>query len=1227
MKKKYYLLALAALSFCLDTSAQEWASYSDSIIVNIRASNHSKARGFLKLAEKYLLNRDIKKDTIYADFLYRRGLLTYFQNKNPEVDFNESIKIWNKSQKINPKKLMRLHYFSGYYYDFVAQNYGEAYKQYKLCYNVGKLIDFDSTDSFKDITYRLYLIDRWQNSNEEKSKEWAIEYIKLKEHVAFDQLDLDYSDAYGFVYGDESALEILEQYLILYVERKIEKPLLLERINMELMDSYFSLGNYTEVVKIGEALLNLDQPNEKKSVYISLIAAYGEIGDNINRNKYIKLSETEFPAEKNKIDHYDDLKLILINEEYEKFESLFKEYETQLIKKKDFNSLIRIYTQSLTLFEQGLIFKTTDIEKQKSIIEENLYSLSEENKIYFDFYLAEYSFFIQDYARAIQIADNYLDFKEDAIRLGMYKLKAISEKVLGTGNGKETAYKALEIASDLFGADNPQILAYLSLVLSLDFMGDDNQTTHIGTKALEIIYNNDLGKTDIAAQVWYNLGLQASNKNNFSDAELYYKNSIGIYESYKKISNVNTYYSCLLGLSRVYNQLLNFKESLKYLNKTKDMFDSNPNMMEPLYGDYFYYLGDYYFWQDMFLEAKENYENALGIYGETMSKGRDFNLILSDYFLSINVDTTIKKLENYYDINGNIGNVLSIIYLLKFNTNQTNEARGFLISNINKIIKDNNEFFHLLSDEEREIIYRNFTDQFEFLNSHLLLTKDTSFLEKYINYRFYLKSLLFYNSSTDFSQNEESRSYLNQLKANTVIINKYYEQQDGNNYLTEINEIKQKNRELEKFLSQSKGLGAELTIDQIKNELTNTNAYVEIIRINKQSRSATKDKLNILNKFTDSIYYGAVVLKKDKKPKFILISESNKLEEEYLKNYNSYINGNLKFKVDKNSYSLFFETLDKELKGLESIYLVTDGIYNSINPETFYNPNKDKYVLEYLDVKRIISARSLINKPTDNSNKNLTATLIGNPEFELVEALHGIDNNILASTEVSYLRDYASTKQIGYLPGTEKEILSLENILKKEGYSVDLFSANKATEGNLKAIKSPKILHLATHGYFLRIEEEADFKNSLMGMQSSYLQSNVYLKSGLLLTGAQNTLNGDRSAVETDNGVFTAFEAKNLDLKNTELVVLSACETGIGDNLIGEGVYGLQRAFMIAGAKGVIMSLWQVDDNTTQKLMQLFYTNWIEKGMPKAVAFKTAKIELKKDYPEPFYWAPFILIE
>lgn len=136
------------------------------------------------------------------------------------------------------------------------------------------------------------------------------------------------------------------------------------------------------------------------------------------------------------------------------------------------------------------------------------------------------------------------------------------------------------------------------------------------------------------------------------------------------------------------------------------------------------------------------------------------------------------------------------------------------------------------------------------------------------------------------------------------------------------------------------------------------------------------------------------------------------------------------------------------------------------------------------------------------------------------------------------------------------------------------------------------------------------------------------LRSGLILAGANSNWNRELSNTdEKEDGILTAYEISTMDLSNTELVVLSACETGLGDIQGNEGVYGLQRAFKIAGVHHVLMSLWQVPDKQTSELMRLFYENWITHKMSIRDALYKAQNTMRRKGYEPYYWAGFVLME
>jgi CHAT domain-containing protein len=234
-----------------------------------------------------------------------------------------------------------------------------------------------------------------------------------------------------------------------------------------------------------------------------------------------------------------------------------------------------------------------------------------------------------------------------------------------------------------------------------------------------------------------------------------------------------------------------------------------------------------------------------------------------------------------------------------------------------------------------------------------------------------------------------------------------------------------------------------------------------------------------------------------------------------------------------------------------------------------------------------------------------------------------VANNATMFGNPMFYASAATRREIPNLPGTEKEIEELNRLLIQNGWKTKEYTEQEASEERVKELNSPKIFHIATHGFYSPTSEQSAMDQ--MTESESELAENPLMKSGLLLSGAGEILSKTKFNFNIDNGVLTAYEAMNLNLDQTDLVVLSACETGLGEIANGEGVYGLQRAFLVAGAKVLIMSMFKVDDAATQKLILNFYRKWTNSGNMR-LSFVDAKKELRVEYPEPYYWAPFMMI-
>ncbi len=343
------------------------------------------------------------------------------------------------------------------------------------------------------------------------------------------------------------------------------------------------------------------------------------------------------------------------------------------------------------------------------------------------------------------------------------------------------------------------------------------------------------------------------------------------------------------------------------------------------------------------------------------------------------------------------------------------------------------------------------------------------------------------------------------------------------------------------------------------------------------------------------------------------LGSSKELESKFFRQYRN----NIGYKIaDKTSYNNFWKPFLPYLKGAKKIYFCPDGVYNQISLNTLQNPETNRFLGEETAISLVGNLKDIFQENSNNPDK--TAELFGRPDYKKgnnkdnKQAQKQNENKDRGLDNDRNFASFSTIKKSSFadLEGTEIEVKGIANNLLQKNYKIGLFLGADAVEEQLKTSNSPKILHISTHGYFV----SSDNKSKINGM----------LSSGIVLAGVNDLNIGDENTAIED-GVLTAYEASTLNLDNTDLVVLSACETGLGEVSSGEGVYGLQRGFKVAGADAVLMSLWKVDDKATQELMTIFYTNWLSTGN-KQQALLDAQASLREKYKFPYYWGAFVLV-
>ena len=456
-------------------NAQSWHKYSDSIYININKNNIKNAKHFIELADADIKNYKIKKDTIYADYIYRKGVV-FCKEENTINLFNEAIKIWEQSSKKNLYKLMRINYFIGKHY-FDNKNDELAIQPFENCFEINKKNNLKSNQNFIRATNLLAYI-YYNKKNNKKAEFYADEYISATKLNAFEDYNFDYAKIFDYKNENETREKVLLEFLKKYERDKIDKPELLFKIYFELFVFYEEKNSQNNIYKknsFGEKAIelyfknNLNDLTDLQYILISLQSSYHKIGsykqEQVITDLLHKISP-EVYENKDLYDNFDILNGFLFEKKYIDFGIYFKKFEQESRSKNNLYDLIKLYVLSMDCFENNILFSKQEITAQFDYIQNNKQLLAADNFIFLDLYLTEYYIFVENNInKAYQITLKHTNEENLDLKLAFYKSKILCEFHLGLYSEK-SVQELISLAKKVKGYYDQE---YENLLIDLIF--------------------------------------------------------------------------------------------------------------------------------------------------------------------------------------------------------------------------------------------------------------------------------------------------------------------------------------------------------------------------------------------------------------------------------------------------------------------------------------------------------------------------------------------------------------------------------------------------------------------------------------------------------------------------------------------------------------------------------------------------------------------------------------
>lgn len=311
-----------------------------------------------------------------------------------------------------------------------------------------------------------------------------------------------------------------------------------------------------------------------------------------------------------------------------------------------------------------------------------------------------------------------------------------------------------------------------------------------------------------------------------------------------------------------------------------------------------------------------------------------------------------------------------------------------------------------------------------------------------------------------------------------------------------------------------------------------------------------------------------------------------------------------------------FTPLEKHLRGIKRIYLSTSGLAS--RPSFAGMEDRRGYLLDRYSICNLLSTKDIeAAKQRQALSGTAAIALFGGADFGLPPA---------GSDKTDESSDQLRGQGFDYLPGSKKEVTGIGEMLASRGWDSAVYTDKQATESRFKSLSStaPDIIHISTHGYYFPAIKAGFGSEMTVPFKTA---DDPLIRSGLLFSGANDAWSGKVTDEAADDGILTGHEISLMDLSRVRLVVLSACRTALGDNDYSEGIYGLQRAFRMAGAQALLVTLHEIPDRETTQFMTGFYER-LTKGAGIRDAFDATMRAMRKQYPSaPEIWAGFVLIE